>query len=80
MNALCFALSVVGGNMVLISVFAVLPRNTEIFCFVLGQLTCWIGALIGFSAERRSKKILTSEIEKINATYRSPAHQECSHG
>lgn len=80
MNALCLALSIIGGTIVLISVFAVLPRNREIFCFVLGQFLCWSGVLLGFFAERRSKKILAREIEKINATYRAPTHQEGGHG
>ncbi|WP_317214047.1 hypothetical protein [Gluconobacter sp. GP1] len=76
MNSLCLVLSIIGGAIVLISVFAVLPRDREIFCFVFGQFLCWSGVVLGFFAERRSKKILAREIEKINATYRSPICQE----
>lgn len=79
MNALCLVLSIIGGTIVLISVFAVLPRDREIFCFVFGQFLCWSGILLGFFAERRSKKILAREIEKINATYRSLIRQEDGH-
>lgn len=79
MNALCLALSIIGATIGLISVFAVLPPRTEILDFVLGQLLGWLGVVVGFLAERRSKKILAREIEKINATYRAPTHQEGSH-
>lgn len=66
MNALCLALSITGGTIALISVFAVLPRRTEILDFVLGQLLGWLGGVVGFLAERRSKEILAREIAKIN--------------
>ncbi|OAJ69014.1 hypothetical protein A0123_00584 [Gluconobacter cerinus] len=80
MSALCLALSIIGATIALISVFAVLPPRTEILDFVLGQLLGWLGVVVGFLAERRSKKILAREIEKINATYRAPTHQEGGHG